>query len=94
MNRDSGTDSANGGWLRRLVRQHGHQLLKIKYKTTIPINHHTQVGISSFLGGELVCGLRFAGAAGLETGGFGAGFGTNGGVGGWSLCEAGDTIAS
>ena len=23
-NRDSGTDSANGGWLRRLVRQHSH----------------------------------------------------------------------
>jgi hypothetical protein len=23
-NRDSGTDSANGGWLRRLVRQHRH----------------------------------------------------------------------
>src|ERR1017187_3811947 len=24
VNRDSGTDSANGGWLRRLVRPHGH----------------------------------------------------------------------
>src|ERR1039458_2927038 len=24
VNRDSGTDSANGGWLRRLVRHHGH----------------------------------------------------------------------
>ena len=23
VNRDSGTDSANGGWLRRLVRRHG-----------------------------------------------------------------------
>jgi hypothetical protein len=23
VNRDSGTDSANGGWLRRLVRHHG-----------------------------------------------------------------------
>ena len=26
VNRDSGTDSANGGWLRRLVRPHGHFL--------------------------------------------------------------------
>src|ERR1035438_4356057 len=25
VNRDSGTASANGGWLRRLVRQHGHK---------------------------------------------------------------------
>jgi hypothetical protein len=24
VNRDSGTASANGGWLRRLVRPHGH----------------------------------------------------------------------
>ena len=29
VNRDSGTDSANGGWLRRLVRpQHHHNALK------------------------------------------------------------------
>jgi len=27
VNRDSGTDSANGGWLRRLVRRHGHNYL-------------------------------------------------------------------
>ena len=26
VNRDSGTDSANGGWLRRLVRPHGHKI--------------------------------------------------------------------
>jgi hypothetical protein len=26
VNRDSGTASANGGWLRRLVRQHRHHL--------------------------------------------------------------------
>src|ERR1017187_2312228 len=26
-NRDSGTESANGGWLRRLVRRHGHLAL-------------------------------------------------------------------
>jgi len=24
VNRDSGTDSANGGWLQRLVRHHGN----------------------------------------------------------------------
>ena len=28
MNRDSGTASANGGWLRRLVRPHGHFVSK------------------------------------------------------------------
>src|SRR5208283_3783547 len=27
VNRDSGTDSANGGWLRRLVRRHYHNQL-------------------------------------------------------------------
>jgi hypothetical protein len=34
VNRDSGTDRANGGWLRRLVRCHGHTTKKAT-KTTI-----------------------------------------------------------
>jgi hypothetical protein len=27
VNRDSGTESANGGWLRRLVRQRTHNII-------------------------------------------------------------------
>ena len=30
VNRDSGTASANGGWLRRLVRPHGHHLVSAR----------------------------------------------------------------
>ena len=35
VNRDSGTDSANGGWLRRLVRPR-HRLLNKAHKITLP----------------------------------------------------------
>ncbi len=31
VNRDSGTDSANGGWLRRLVRPRSHNLIKLNF---------------------------------------------------------------
>jgi hypothetical protein len=35
VNRDSGTASANGGWLRRLVRRHGsHFKVKLLYLST------------------------------------------------------------
>jgi len=33
VNRDSGTDSANGGWLRRLVRPRLHHLIKLNFPT-------------------------------------------------------------
>src|SRR6266478_6320038 len=36
VNRDSGTDSANGGWLRRLVRPHGHTFRLNLYSSKIP----------------------------------------------------------
>jgi hypothetical protein len=35
VNRDSGTDSANGGWLRRLVRRHGHINLLVKASQSV-----------------------------------------------------------
>ncbi len=38
VNRDSGTDSANGGWLRRLVRPHGHSHTKASSKTICNTN--------------------------------------------------------
>jgi hypothetical protein len=32
MNRDSGTESANGGWLRRLVRRHNSSFAGIRWR--------------------------------------------------------------
>src|SRR5665213_2536054 len=46
VNRDSGTDRANGGWLRRLVRQHGHNSNlrpnKMQRQTAAPRKYRAQ----------------------------------------------------
>ena len=38
VNRDSGTDSANGGWLRRLVRPHGQSHKSISRCVSLTVN--------------------------------------------------------
>jgi hypothetical protein len=38
VNRDSGTDSTNGGWLRRLVRPNQSHLTKSNWDKTKPIS--------------------------------------------------------
>src|ERR1017187_4186356 len=37
VNRDSGTESANGGWLRRLVRRHSLHILKSTFPNPVTV---------------------------------------------------------
>jgi hypothetical protein len=56
VNRDSGTDSANGGWLRRLVRHHGHRK-GLSYKI-IKAKAHPISAISLLVAGALLLKLN------------------------------------
>ena len=62
----------------------------------MPSNISSQAGIGFFCaGGVQVFWLRSTvGTADLEAAGFGAGFGTNGGVGGWRPCGTDDVVLS
>jgi len=54
VNRDSGTDSANGGWLRRLVRQRSHNISSAVYPL---LNLRSNLRVSAAHGGTVTAWL-------------------------------------